>query len=267
MAAKSQVSTMPFKTRLKNGEILTGTFITFLQGPDVIQFLKAKGELDFFILDTEHGSFDISEVREMILAARCSGIYSLIRIKEPGHHESLVLDMGADGIVIPLVEKREQAEELVKYGRYIPEGKRGISSVNGHNDFSGAKDLTKFIAERNRDVLLFVMIETKNGVKNRERILSTPGIDGCILGTGDLAMEMGYAGQPDHPEVTEASDKDIETCRHKNLIVTIPIRKPEHVDKWIKSGMNMLTFGSDASLLGAGTSLYQKALKEALKSK
>jgi 2-dehydro-3-deoxyglucarate aldolase/4-hydroxy-2-oxoheptanedioate aldolase len=263
---ESLPSKTSFKTRLKNNEILKGTFITFLQGPDVVQFLKGKGGLDFFILDTEHGSYDVTEVREMILAARCSGICSLIRIMEPGHYESLVLDMGADGIVIPLVETREQAEQLVKYGRYKPQGNRGISSVNGHNNFSGAKDLPQFITDRNRDVLLFVMIETEKAVENRDEILSTPGIDGCILGTGDLSMDMGYAGQPDHPAVAEASMKVIETCRSKNLIVSIPIRKPEHVEKWVKSGMNMLTFGSDVSLLGAGTNLFQNALKEALKS-
>lgn len=254
-----------FKARIKSGETLTGTFVAFLRGPDVVQFMKGTGKMDFFILDTEHGSFDLSEIRAMILAARASGMHSLVRILEPGHHQSRILDLGADGIVIPLVERREQAEKLVAYGRYAPEGKRGISSVNGHNDFAGAGDVRRFIADRNRDVLLFVMIETMEGVRNREEILSTPGIDGCIVGTGDLAMDLGYAGQADHPAVLEESLKVIETCRKLNLIYSIPIRRPEDVRRWVESGMNLLTFGSDTSLLGGGINLYQKALADAKK--
>ncbi len=257
-----QASRTSFKARLRNGENLTGTFVTFLQGPDVFQFLRGRGGLDYFILDTEHGSYDLSEVRETILAARASGLYSLIRINEPGHHESLVLDMGADGIVIPLVETREQAEELVKYGRYPPEGRRGISSINGHNDFKGAADLAEFLRQRNRDVLLFVMIETQLGMANREAILSTPGIDGCIIGTGDLAMNLGYPGQSGHPAVIEASKQIIETSRANDLIVSLPIRSPEDVAMWVGEGLNMLTFGSDGSLLGAGTALFQTALRQ-----
>lgn len=254
-----------FKQRLKNGEHLTGSFITFLQGPDSFQFMKSFGGLDFFILDTEHGSYDVSEIREIIVAARASNAYSLVRVPEPGHHQSRVLDMGADGIIIPLVETRSQAEKLVRYGRYTPEGKRGIISVAGHNDFTLQTDETKFIADRNRDVLLFVMIETMEGVKNRESILSTPGIDGCILGTADLAMDMGYAGQLDDPAVTREVNNVIETCRNHNLIVSLPIRRPQDVAKWVNAGMNMVIFGSDINLLGGGIKLFQDALKESLK--
>jgi 4-hydroxy-2-oxoheptanedioate aldolase len=150
----------------------------------------------------------------------------------------------------------------VQYGRYLPEGIRGISSINGHNDFAGAPDLAKFIKDRNRDVLLFVMIETRRGIANRESILSTPGIDGCIIGTGDLAMDLGVPGQTSHPLVIGEVRKILETGRRHNLIMSFPFRSPSEVAPWVKDGMNMVIFGSDGSLLGSGTKLFQDALRD-----
>jgi 2-keto-3-deoxy-L-rhamnonate aldolase RhmA len=240
------------KERLKSGELCTGTFLLFLSGGDVVQFFAGMG-FDYLILDMEHGSLDHSRARETILIARASGVAPLVRVSDVQY--SLVtraLDAGAEGIVLPRVESRTQCEELVRYARYSPEGQRGLTTFAGHNDYTVVSDVSTFVAGRNRDILLIVQIETRLGVEQRNEILSVPGIDGCLVGTGDLSFSLGYPGQMNHPEVVAAVDKVFATCREKHLIHTIPIRAPEDTARWQATGMNMLTLSTDGGLLSTG---------------
>ena len=171
-----------------------------------------------------------------------------------------VLDAGAEGIMLPRVETEAQARDLVRFGRYRPDGERGISTFAGHNDFARIPDVPAFLAERNRRVLLIVQIETVRGVANRQEILSTPGVDACFIGTGDLAMGMGYAGQPDHPAVIAESEKVLTTANAQGLITTIPIRTPDRVAYWMQRGMKMMTLSTDGGLLAAGASAFLSGL-------
>jgi 2-dehydro-3-deoxyglucarate aldolase/4-hydroxy-2-oxoheptanedioate aldolase len=243
----------PLKQRLQDGTICRGAFLGLLAGGPAAQFLAGQG-FDFFILDLEHYTFDETTVREMIIAARAAGIAPLLRVGEPNQQVTRWLDAGAEGIVIPTVETRRQAEALVKYGRYPPQGERGASSMNGHTDFARVPDLPRFLERRNREILLLVMIETPKGQERVEEILSTPGIDGAIMGTGDYSQAIGLAGQPDHPEVWKAAERLISVCRQKKKLVSVPIRRPENVDHWVKEGLTMLTF-VDLALISQGIQL------------
>jgi 2-keto-3-deoxy-L-rhamnonate aldolase RhmA len=248
------------KDKLRSGEVCTGTFVLFTAGGDMAQFLAGLG-FDFFFLDAEHSTFDLARVRETILAARASGIAPIVRVPEMQYHlVARVLDAGAEGILLPRVETRDEVEELVKTARYRPQGERGISTFAGHNDFTRIPDVPAFLAERNRRILLFAQIETVPGVESREAILSTPGLDGCFIGTGDLAMGMGYAGQPDHPEVLAEAEKVLETARGHDLLTTIPIRTPDRVRYWRDRGLTMLTLSTDGGLLTAGAHAFLSQL-------
>jgi 2-keto-3-deoxy-L-rhamnonate aldolase RhmA len=244
------------KERLKSGELCTGTFLLFLSGGDVVQFLAGMG-FDYLIIDTEHGSLDHTRVRETILIARALGVAPLVRVAEVQY--SLVtraLDAGAEGIVLPRVESRKQCEELVRYARYTPEGERGLTTFAGHNDYKPPADVSVFVRERNRDILLMVQLETRVGVEKRAEILSQPGIDGCLVGTGDLSFSMGYPGQMNHPDVLAAVEAVFAACREKNLIYTVPIRTPNDTARWQATGMNMLTLSTDGGLLSLGATQF-----------
>jgi 4-hydroxy-2-oxoheptanedioate aldolase len=101
-----------------------------------------------------------------------------------------------------------------------------------------------------------VQIETRVGVEKRDEILSVPGIDGCLVGTGDLAFSLGCPGRTNHPDVLAAVEKVFATCREKNLIHTLPIRTPDDTARWQASGMNMLTLSTDGGLLTAGAAQF-----------
>ena len=249
------------KERLRRGETCTGTFLLFLAGGDVAQFFAGLG-FDYLFLDMEHGSFDLGRIRETVLAARAYGVAPLVRVPEVQYHlVTKVLDAGAEGVIAPRVETREQCEELVRCARYTPEGERGISTFAGHNDFRPIPDVPEFLAARNRDILLVAQIETRTGLDRREEILSVPGIDACLVGTGDLAMSMGHAGQVNHPEVQAAAEAVFATCREKGLIFTVPLRAPEEVERWQQRGVCMLSLSSDGGFLAAGARQFLARVK------
>jgi 4-hydroxy-2-oxoheptanedioate aldolase len=243
----------PLKQRLQDGETCRGAFLGLLVGGPAAQFLAGQG-FDYFILDLEHYTFDEATVREMIIAARAAGIAPILRVGEPTQQVTRWLDTGAEGIVIPTVESRSQAEALVKYARYRPMGERGASSMNGHTNFARVPDLPRFLEQRNREILLMVMIETPKGLERADEILSTLGIDGAIMGTGDYSQAIGLAGQPDHPEVWKAADTLISLCRQKKKLVSVPIRRPENVAHWVEAGLNMHTF-VDLAVISQGIQL------------
>ena len=235
----------------------------FLAGGDVAEFFAGLG-FDYLFLDMEHGSFDLARIRETILVARANNVAPIVRVAEVQYHlVTRVLDAGAEGIIAPRVESRKQCEDLVRFSRYTPEGERGISTFAGHNAFRPIADVPGFLAARNRDVLLVAQIETRAGFEKREEILSVPGIDACLVGTGDLAMSMGHAGQVNHPEVQAAAEKIFELCKQKGLIFTIPLRAPEEVDRWQERGLHMLSLSSDGGFLAAGARQFLSRVKRA----
>jgi 4-hydroxy-2-oxoheptanedioate aldolase len=242
----------PLKERLQRGDVCTGTFLLFLSGGDVVQFFAGLG-FDFLILDMEHSATDFSRARETIYAARGCGIAPLVRVSEVQYHlVSRALDAGAEGIVLPRVEDPQQCRDLVRFARFQPDGERGLTTFAGHNDFTPVADVSAFVAERNRNILLFVQIETRAGLENRASILSVPGIDGCLVGTGDLAFSLGFPGQTNHPDILKAAEDVFATCRERKLIGTLPIRTPGDTARWQATGMNMMTLSTDGGLLAAG---------------
>jgi len=159
------------------------------------------------------------------------------------------------------VETRKQCQDLVRFARYTPQGERGVTTFGGHNDYRPVADVPGFLAERSRNILLIVQIETRAGLDNRNDILSEPGIDGCLVGTGDLSLSLGYAGQVGHPDVIDAAEKVFATCREKNLLWTIPIRHPDETARWQATGMKMLTLTTDGGLLAAGARQFLSSVR------
>ena len=247
------------KARLLNGKVCSGPFLGLLTGGPAVQFLAGQG-LDFFIVDTEHYIYSDLQVREMILAGRQAGIAPIVRVGEPTQVVTRWLDAGAEGIVIPNVESREQAAALVRFGRYPPQGARGASMLNGHSGFAPVAHPAEFLAERNRDVLLLVMIETPAGAAKLDEILDVPGIDGAIVGTGDLSMGLGLPGQPDNPRVWAEAHKIVERSLAKGKLVSVPVRRPEHAAEWLAAGVKMIAF-VDGNLLGKGITSFLEELR------
>src|SRR4029078_183798 len=161
--------------------------------------IAANAGADFVLFDMEHGGVGIDTLQAQFAFARGTGIAPLVRVPGLAYHlVAPVLDAGAMGIMVPMLETREQAEKLVSWCRYRPTGGRGLGFGFGHDDYSGGDVVPKAAAENER-TLVIALIETATGLPNPDEILTVKGIDVGWLGHYDLTDSMGITGQFDNP--------------------------------------------------------------------
>ncbi len=163
--------------------------------------------LDFAVIDNEQGAFNPETIADMIRAGENVGISVFVRVvaNNPGLINQ-VLNAGADGIIVPHVCTRQDAEAAVRAARYAPDGFRGQMYALRRDGY-GTIDFTDYLAAINREIMVFLTIEDVQGLDNLEEIASTPGIDVLLIGRADLAQSLGMPGQVMHPAVTAAEQK------------------------------------------------------------
>jgi len=238
----------PVRAKLLTGETAFGimAFEFFTPGLPVA---LAQAGAEFVLLDTEHSGVSIDVIKAQFAAARGSGIVPMVRV--PGSHYHLIgpmLDSGAMGIMVPMVETEEQARNIVGWCRYPPEGKRGIAFNVAHDDYAGGDFATK-MAEANARTLVIALIETATGIANVDAIMAVPGIDVGWLGHFDLTASMGIPGQFENPDFLAVVDRLIAACRRNGkpmgfLAYTLPQAR-----EWLAKGVRCLCYGADLSLM------------------
>jgi 2-keto-3-deoxy-L-rhamnonate aldolase RhmA len=184
----------PVRRKLQRGEAAFGTMAFDFFTPGLAPTLAAAGA-EFVILDMEHGGLGIEGVKAQCAFARAAGIVPMVRIPEP--RAGLippVLDAGALGVMMPLVESAEQARAMVAASRYRPEGRRGLGFSVAHDGYAGGDPHAK-IRAANEAVLTIALIESEAGVANAAAIAAVPGIDLLWLGHFDLSDSLGIPGR------------------------------------------------------------------------
>jgi 4-hydroxy-2-oxoheptanedioate aldolase len=173
----------------------------------------AYAGFDFIIIDNEHGSADLQTTEHMLRAARAAGIAPVVRCFE--HGIPRLLDMGASGVQVPMVETPEQAERLAARVRYpLPPGREGLRGQRG-SAFSGRAAGYGFFggpphtALSNQGLVLVAMVETPLGVANAAAIAAVPGVDAVFVGPNDLAHSMGHENRWQEPPVQQAIEQTL----------------------------------------------------------
>ena len=185
----------PLRARLAADCVIAGLYIQ-TASPDNVEIAAQTG-YDYVIIDQEHGSFDLSATLQMIRAAEATGITPFVRV--PDHTRSYirrVLEAGALGVYVPDVRTAEQAREAVaaaKYGDADNGGTRGACPTSRATQGRGG-DWRSFVEWSNQNVMVSLLIESKEGFDNLDAILAVPGIDAVVLGRFDLAHELGLNG-------------------------------------------------------------------------
>ncbi len=187
------------KEKILQGKVAYGVFVP-LYSPIIIEMLGHIG-FDFAIIDAEHSPLDPLACEQMVRAAECSNITPLIRVAENVRQNILrYLDVGAQGVQLPMVNRRAEAEAVVESVKYPPEGKRGLAGVRAAN-YGLTGPLGDYVKEANRETMVIVQVETLQAVDNLKEILAVKGTDVVFIGPTDLSSVMGYPGQTSHPEV------------------------------------------------------------------
>jgi 2-keto-3-deoxy-L-rhamnonate aldolase RhmA len=172
------------RARLLAEQPVVGTMIQEVGSPFIVHAFANAG-FDFVYVDMEHGRFSHETIVGLIQTIRLTNMVPLVRVPDNQYHLiARVMDAGAQGVMIPRVETRQQAEVAVQSLRYPPLGQRGLAVARGHNDYKQQNALT-FSQEANRENLLIVQIESTRGVENVDDIISVQGVDVALIGPGD----------------------------------------------------------------------------------
>ena len=202
-SAASPMPTNPVRDKLRAGGTTYGVMAFDFFTPGLAPTLASAGA-DFVILDMEHSAVSIETIKAQIAFAHAAGIVPMVRVPACLYHLiAPVLDAGALGIMVPMMETREQAELLVSTCRYRPEGRRGLAFGVAHDRYTAGAAVPKMQAA-NEAILTIALIESERGVDNADAILSTPGLDLGWIGHYDLSDSLGCVEQFDDPRFRAA---------------------------------------------------------------
>jgi 2-keto-3-deoxy-L-rhamnonate aldolase RhmA len=237
------------KRALKEGKVVFGPMVSEIRSPG-IAILFAQAGFDFFFIDMEHSCFTMETLSDMILAARAANIPAIVRPSSRKSHEYLSrpLDIGASGLLVPQIQTREDAENVVKWCRYHPLGERGMALSRQHTFFESG-NTAETMGRLNEEVLIALQVEHRDAVENLPDILSVQGIDAAFVGPEDLAASLGKPGQTSQPDVEKAVRRVIDVSRDKGVVPGIHTSSVEKAKYWIERGMRMVGFGTDIKLI------------------
>lgn len=239
------------KRKLAAGEAVFGTMISDLRSPTVIQMLAYAG-YDFVFIDMEHGPYNMETAADLIRVARLSGIAPFVRVPDLAYpFLARALDAGAQGLMIPRVETREQVEHIVDCMRYPPVGSRGCSVNKGHNDFL-SEPANTFCAQANKEVMVIVQIERAAAINDIEGLLSVPGVDAAVIGPNDLSLSLGADSDPMTPAVVDAIGKVVAAGKKYGVHTGIHVGNLDVIKYWAERGMRVLAHSSGLGFLSAG---------------
>jgi 2-keto-3-deoxy-L-rhamnonate aldolase RhmA len=243
-----------FRARLRRGDRLLGTIVT-LPCPSVTEILCAIG-FDWLFVDCEHGPLETADVLGILQAAG-DRVACLVRVPQ-GSEVAIkkVLDLGADGVVVPQVNTAQQAREAVRFSRYAPQGARGVGLARSHG--YGLAFQT-YMETANDHVSVVVQAEHALAAENVESIVTVDGIDAVLLGPYDLSASLGQTGKLDHPAVVSAIEHITKVCQDARMPLGYFGVTAQAVKPLIERGYTLIVAGVDTLLLGAAA---QRLLSE-----
>lgn len=252
------------KKKLQSGQVSVGSWMSMAH-PSIAEIL-AKAGYEWVVVETEHTAIDNSEVLRLLMAIDGAGAVPLVRLawNDPIQCKA-VLDSGAAGVIVPMVNTREDAELAVKSAKYPPLGFRGVGLARAQGY---GERFAEYVASANEDTLLIVQIEHKDAVANIEAILDVPGIDGTFIGPYDLSMSMGLPGQLNHPDVVAARERVLAATQARGLAAGIHLVHPDRaaadMATYVKAGYQFIALGTDILFLGDSARALSKAALAAL---
>ena len=243
------------KMFLKPG-LKVGHSIFEFGSPGVGQILYAAG-VDFVFLDMEHSGFSISDIKRSITGLRAGNIPALVRPPSNAYdHISRALDAGADGLLMPMVSSKEEAEYIISCMKYPPQGNRGVALGIAHDRYQPG-DTAKVLADANRRTVFAALIETEEGLEEVEEIASVRGVDCLWIGHFDLSCSLGINGQFDHPDFNKAVNKIRKAAKKYGKALVQLVKNAESGVGYFKKGFDVICYSGDLWV-------YQTALAEGI---
>jgi 4-hydroxy-2-oxoheptanedioate aldolase len=239
----------PARERLERGELSIGLGIRLGRSVDIAKILKTSG-YDWVFLDLEHSPMSLDTASQISVAALDTGISPIVRV--PAMQMAMAtraLDGGALGIIMPHVDTAAEARAIVDHLKYPPIGHRSVAGAQPQFDYKTMK-IGELTAALNAASLTVVMVETPKAIANVDAIAAVPGVDVVLVGTNDLAAEMGIPGDFANPKIAAAYKKIIAACKkHRKWAGMGGVYSEELMKKYVGLGMRMILGGGDVGML------------------
>ena len=253
---------MSLKDKLKNNRLTIGSWIMM---NDVMSVeVMALAGFEWLVVDIEHTSIDLETTKMLITTIHANNIKALVRVSK---NEEVVikkvLDMGADGIIVPMVSSKADAMQAVSYAKYPPHGKRGVGLYRASGYGTKFQEYKKWVDE---ELVIIAQIEHIDAVNNIDEIVQVEGIDGTIIGPYDLSGSMGYPGEFEREDVQEAVLKVLDRCKVYDIPSGFHVvdTDPEQLQTKIDQGCTFLAYGIDYFFMRDAAVNGMNKLKEGL---
>ncbi len=239
------------RQRAMNGEPVPGAMVFEFFTPGIAQILKLAG-CEYAIYDMEHAGFSFPELKAQCAHCRGLGIAPMVRVPRGEYHFlARALDVGAQGVMVPMVDSADQAHAIAEATHYPPSGRRGAAFGFPHDDYEPGDPAAKMKAANARN-LVIAQIETERGLAEVEAIAAVDGIDCLWLGHFDLTNFLGIPGQFEHPRYLEAVQRIVAAGRAHRKALGFMAADAALAGQYRKLGFNMIAAGTDQAILMAG---------------
>lgn len=247
-----------FKKALQDQQTQWGFWLG-LASPYCAEICAGAG-FDWLLIDAEHAPNDTQSVLGQLQTIAPYPSHPVVRpVEGTAAIIKQLLDMGAQSLLIPMVESGEQAQELAKACFYPPRGIRGVGTAlargaqwNRHTDY---------FEKANDEVCLLLQVESVAGLEALDDIVNTEGVDGVFIGPADLAASLGYLGQPGHPEVKAIVEKSLKAIRAAGKAPGILATDPALAEHYRECGAQFIAIGVDTVMLANSTSALAATVK------
>jgi 2-dehydro-3-deoxyglucarate aldolase/4-hydroxy-2-oxoheptanedioate aldolase len=246
------------RARLADGGTALGTMVFEFHTLGLPRIVANAGA-DFVMLDLEHTGWGIEGIRPLLAAAAAHDVEPLVRVQ--GSARQLIspaLDVGACGVMVPMIDDAIEAERVVQAARFAPHGSRGFGLLYGDQLADGVGEAMRAAEE---GTLVILQIETESGLHHVEEIAVTPGVDVLWIGRFDLSIAMGIPGAFDDARMTEAEDRVLAACADAGIAAGVLVGSVDVARSMLARGFRMVALGSDIDVYGGALRAGLDALR------
>lgn len=240
---------MDLKNKIRFGRLTFGSWIT-LREPAIAEIL-AKAGFDWLVIDMEHSSITLDIAQDLVRVIELAGVAPLVRV---GCNDVVlikrVMDLGAYGVIVPMVNNRDDAEKAISAVYYPPKGIRGVGLTRAQGYGLKFEEYRDWISRESP--IIIVQVEHIKAIENLEEILSVKGVDASIIGPYDLSGSLGFPGDFNRREVIEALNRYEKICKKlkKPMGLHVVFPDPKKVLYYVNKGYSLIAIGLDTVYLG-----------------
>lgn len=255
------MSKSSLRAMTRTRDVKVGHFVVEFTSPGIGHLIRNAG-CDFVLFDTEHSGFHFETIKSVLRYFEAAGLPAIVRVpSKEYHHVARALDMGAEGLMVPMVSSVEEVRSVVQSMKYTPQGQRGVALGIAHDAYGGGEVLEK-LRKANERTTLFAQIETAAGVENAEAIAAEEGVDCLWVGHFDLTCSLGIPGEFSNPKFVEAVEHTHQACRKHGKAFGRLVPDAAAGVACFDQGFDFLCYSGDVWMFQAALSAGVSAIRE-----